>query len=199
VWELAETLGIRATRIEWGPAVAGAFCAVAVTIVLGLFGAAFGFGARSSGSLGLGVLAGIWEILTPLVATFCGAALATAIVGRRAAYVTSFMVWCLSVAFGALLVGSLGSLGATSATLQALMASGSGAALAGLAAILGLVGALTGAAVTSAAMERRIGAIEAKALAGGYREIHREAVQTPVTGEVGQRAPAQAEPPELRH
>lgn len=183
---MVNTSHVGTRRIEWGPAVGGAFCATAIAVILELFGAAFSLG-------GLTVLGGVWQIVTPLVATFFGAVLATSMVGRRG-YLTGFMVWCLTLAFAALVAAVLGQIGATPRTPHALAVSGSTMALAGLAGILGLVGALLGAAVGSVSAERRIIAFESRTVTSGGRP----SAQMPATGEA-RRIPPQAEPTETRH
>lgn len=184
-------LTIERARVHWGAAVAGAFFAVAIAIVLGLFGAAF---ARA----GFNVLAGVWQILTPLVAGFVGAAVAASFVGRRGAYLNGLMVWALGLAYAVVLATiSARSVGTGAAAgQQAVGASAGMLALGGLAAILGLVGALIGSAVA--------GTIE--------RRIARRAEERPPSGERAYREPytveqpgapvrgtQPAEPPEMRH
>jgi hypothetical protein len=125
-------------RVEWGPAITGAFSAAAVAIVLGLFGGAFGAG-------GLGVLSGIWLVVTPFAATFIGAAVAGAIAERRDVFPTGVMVWCISLVAGALIIADIGALMAHG-TEQLVVYPGA-LALAGLSAILGLLGAVVGSGV----------------------------------------------------
>jgi hypothetical protein len=103
----------RLPRVEWGPVIAGVLCAVAAQIVLGLFGVAFGFASRPAASSGLGVLAGVWEMVTPIVASFVGAYVAVRIAGDRGepgALLHGAMVWCIGLIAGALFItGSLAS------------------------------------------------------------------------------------------
>jgi len=176
-------------RVQWGPTVAGAFLAVAIAIVLGLFGAAFGFGGQSSGSQGLVVLSGIWEIVTPLVALFVGAYVTASIVGKRNPYFNGIMVWSIASAYGMLLaIGLTRMISPAQHAFQ--LASSGGAALAGLSAILGLVGSIGGSAV-GAALERRSSAGEVESA----RETRGHGAVLP-----GHRTPASAgEQPELRH
>src|SRR6266511_406575 len=84
-----ETMEYQLPRIRWASVFAGAFCAVAVQIVLGLFGAAFGFGGEGAG---VNALPAVWEVLTPAVALFAGSVLAISLDGRRNAYLNGFMV-----------------------------------------------------------------------------------------------------------
>jgi hypothetical protein len=145
-------------QVSWGPVICGAFVAVAVTIVLGLFGAAFGFG-------GLTALWAVWEVLTPLIATFSGV-LAAVAVAQESTYTNAAMVWCVALVFSAAIL-----------FLAPFRTTGSAAlpALAALAAVLGFIGALVGAGIGAGAV-RRIGIraeSPARAASGGnsgYRE-----------------------------
>ncbi len=140
------TMEVSLPRIRWGAVIPGAFCAVAIQIVLGLFGAAFGFGGESAGAAGLMALPAIWEVLTPLVAVFIGSAIAVSLGGRRNAYLNGFMVWCIflsAVAF--YLVRDLGTLTARAEAIG--LTAASATALAGLSALLGLTGAFVGSSV----------------------------------------------------
>jgi hypothetical protein len=186
-------------QVHWGAAVTGAFFAVAIAIVLGLFGTAFGLGAQSSGSGGLAVLSAVWGVLTPLVAGFVGAAIAAGLAGRPGAYLNGTMVWALGLAYAGLLAAvsapaRLGS--AAGAASQAIQPGGGGMALAGLAAILGFVGALIGSAVGSTIGERVRQRAELRVPVGerGYRPTYR----TEEAAAPGRGTPP-AEPPELRH
>jgi hypothetical protein len=125
---------VEQSRVEWSPAITGAFGAVAVAIVLTLFGAAFEQG-------GLRVLAGVWMVMTPLVALFIGGAIAAWMAGRPDTYATGIMVWCIALVAGTLLVSAQSASGREPAANAAWLA------LAGLAAILGFIGALVGSAV----------------------------------------------------
>lgn len=156
-------------RVEWGPAITGAFCAIAGAIVLGLFGEAFGAG-------GLGVLSGIWLVVTPFVATFIGAAIAAAMGDGQDAYPTGIMVWCISVVAGALLIADVGASRMAPGIVR-LPANPGALALAGLSAILGLLGAAVGSGVGLAASQspRVIGARTApRARAVSSAEVEKE-------------------------
>jgi hypothetical protein len=96
-------------RIQWGPVIAGAFCALAAHIVLGLFGAAFGFAAAPADSKGLGIGAGIWGLLTPFVASLIGAWVAVRVAGERheaSAMVHGALVWCIGLIAGAIFLST---------------------------------------------------------------------------------------------
>ena len=157
-------------RIQWGPVIAGVLCAIAVQIVLGLFGIAFGFASEPAGR-GLGILAGVWGvIITPIAASFVGALVAVRIAGERldaSAYLHGALVWCIGLIAGALFLTGIASSGAMSLGSAAAgmgprrdvvtgraqtrddaakaAAAGTGGAAVG--ALLGLGGALLGAAV----------------------------------------------------
>ncbi len=141
-----ETMEVSLPRVRWESVIAGALCALAIQIVLGLFGAAFGFGGAGEGARGLKVLSGAWETLTPLVSIFFGSAMAVYLAGRRNAYLNGFLVWCISLATVALYLAR--AVGTVTGRAEAIGLSGaSAAALAGFSALLGLVGALIGSAV----------------------------------------------------
>ena len=179
-------------RVHWGAAVAGAFFAAAIATVLGLFGAAFG-------RAGITVLSGVWQILTPLVAGFLGAALAAMLAGRSP-YLHGGLVWALCVTYvGAVLViaGSAGR-GAGETSAAARMAAGptgTTLALAGLAAILGLVGALIGSAI-GGSLEGRI-ARRAELRTGAPQRTYAPGYTAGTAAST--REPPRTEPPEMRH
>lgn len=180
-------------QVQWGPTVSGALLAVAIAIVLGLFGVAFGIAGQAPGSQGLGVLGGVWKILTPLVATFVGSALTASMVGKRSAFLNGVMVWCITLAFAVAVTGGVSAMGLMPRTMP--MAAG-GASLLGLAAILGFVGALGGAIAGAAADQRR--AAHAAELAPGG-ETRRAGARADVQPSAAARGTAPGEPPELRH
>jgi hypothetical protein len=137
-----ETMEYELPRIRWGSVFAGVFCAVAVQIVLGLFGASFGFGREVAG---VNALPAVWEVLTPAVALFAGSALAS-VDGRRNAFLNGFMVWCIFLAAVAFYLGR--DIGTVTARADAIgLSRASATALAGLAALLGLAGAVVGSAI----------------------------------------------------
>jgi hypothetical protein len=141
-----EMMEVSVPRIRWGAVIPGIFCAVAMQIVLGLFGAAFGLGGESAGAAGLKVLSGIWEILTPFVALFVGSALAVSLGVRRNVFLNGFVLWCVSLAAVAFYLAR--DLGTVTGRAEAIGLTGAAIpALAGLSALLGLTGALVGSAV----------------------------------------------------
>ena len=138
-----ETMEYGFSRIRWGPVIAGTLCALAIQIVLGLFGAAFGFG---GGRVGVSALPVVWEVLTPPVALFAGSAFAVSLDTRRNAFLTGFMVWCIFLAaVASYLVRDIGMVTARADAIG--LTGASAAALAGFSALLGLVGAGVGSAI----------------------------------------------------
>jgi hypothetical protein len=107
-------------RVQWGPVIAGALCALAAQIVLGLFGVAFGFASAPANDRGIGILAGIWALATPIVASFIGAWVAVRIAGHRdeaGAFLHGALVWCMGLLAGALFItGSIASGAMTAGT-----------------------------------------------------------------------------------
>ncbi len=105
-------------RVQWGPVIAGVLCALAVQIVLGLFGVAFGFASVPAGG-GPKVLAAVWAvIITPVAASFVGALIAVRIAGEHmdaGAYLHGALVWCIGLIAGAIFLSGLASSGAMSA------------------------------------------------------------------------------------
>jgi hypothetical protein len=161
-------------RVEWAPVITGVLCALAIHIVLGLFGTAFGLAAEPADSRGVGVAAGIWGLFVPFIASSIGAFLAVRIARREdapGAHLHGALVWSIGLIAGALFItGTMATSAMTSATaasgnlrgtvmgpqvrspsgeLRADEAARNAAAAAGagaLGALLGLAGAFAGAA-----------------------------------------------------
>jgi hypothetical protein len=161
-------------RIQWSPVVTGVLCALAIHVVLGLFGAAFGFAAAPADSGGLGVLAGIWGLLVPLAASAIGAFVCVRIAretDQAGAYLHGAMVWCIGLIAGAIFLtgsiasGAMSGAAATSGNVaggfsrqdaraptnqerveDAAKGAAAAAGAGGLGALLGLGGAFLGAA-----------------------------------------------------
>ncbi len=164
-------------RLQWGPVITGVLCALAAQIVLGLFGATFGFAAAPAGEA-LGILAVVWGLVTPIVASFIGAHVAVRMTRETtdaSVYLHGALVWCIGLIVGAIFItGSLASGAMTAGTAasgnigvraierratptnraRAQTAAGDaskgaaeGTGAAGVAALLGLGGALLGAGV----------------------------------------------------
>jgi hypothetical protein len=119
---MAETMHDRGSfgRLHWGAVISGVLLALAVHIVLGLFGAAFGFAAEPADSKGVGAGAAIWALLTPFVASWLGAWLAVKMAGARDeanASLHGVIVWCIGLIAGAIfLTGTLASGAMTAGT-----------------------------------------------------------------------------------
>jgi len=138
-----DTMEIGLSRVRWNSVIPGAFCAVAIQIVLGLFGAAFGFSGESAG---IKALSAIWVVLTPLVALCIGATMAVSLGGRHNAYLNGFVLWCISLTAVAFYLAR--DIGTVTTRAEAIGLTGAAApALAGLSALLGLTGALAGSAI----------------------------------------------------
>ena len=167
-----ETMEYGFSRIRWGPVIAGTLCALAIQIVLGLFGASFGFG---GGRVGVSAFPAVWEVFTPAVALFAGSAFAVSLDTRRNAYLTGFMVWCVFIAGAAFYL--VRDIGMVTARANAIGLTGASApALAGLSALLGLVGAGVG----SAAGKRLAGYELALRKRGEHEEEELEHPETPL-------------------
>jgi hypothetical protein len=106
-------------RIHWSAVIAGALFALGVHIVMGLIGAAIGFAAEPADSRALGAGAAIWALITPFVATLCGAWLAIRLTGERddkpSGYVHGLLVWCIGLIAGALFLTGTAATGAMTA------------------------------------------------------------------------------------
>jgi hypothetical protein len=153
-------------RIHWGAVIAGALVAIAVQVVLGLFGIGFGFAAESADSGALGVVSVVWNLLVPLVASGLGAIMAVRMASASApvsAYLHGAIVWSIGLLVGAIFLsntlaaGVLSSPDSTRAvsrptagrsmTDDQAKTAAAGSALGGLAAIFGLIGAIGGAEI----------------------------------------------------
>jgi hypothetical protein len=154
--------------VRWSSIISGALCAIAIHIVMGLFGTAMGFAASPADSRGLGGVAVLWAILTPLVATFIGAYVAVRLSGnmhKASNILHGVLVWCIGLIAGALflstvLTGAGSGVADAAARVQGNVTqervqgtaedvakgAAAGSGLAGLAALFGLGGAFLGAA-----------------------------------------------------
>jgi hypothetical protein len=96
-------------RVQWGPVIAGALCAIAAHIVLGLFGTAFGLSAAPADSEGIGLGAGIYGLLVPFVASLLGAWICVRL-AREAdaggAAIHGVLPWAIGLIAGALFLTS---------------------------------------------------------------------------------------------
>jgi hypothetical protein len=167
------------SRLHWSSIIAGVLVALAIHVVMGLFGLALGFSAEpaDNGALGTGAL--IWGLLTPFVATLVGAYVAVRHADLRdagASNLHGILVWCIGLVAGALFLSgamSAGTIGAGAAGSNPRLAPNPNAAVterqqdeaaanaakaaggAALAALLGFVGAIAGAAWARNAGEGR--------------------------------------------
>jgi hypothetical protein len=155
-----------ASNYRWTPVIAGALCAVAASIVLGLFSTALGWasldaatdaartgGNADSASKFLSVLVGAF--LAPITAGLLGglvAARLSGVAGERMSIFHGMLAWCLALIVGILFVGGPLTGRADVATHVAASDTaslfGRYAALSGwtgLAALLGFVSAIWGA------------------------------------------------------
>ena len=121
-------------QFRWSAIIAGLIAAVATQFLLTAIGTALGVSAGAAAenedaAKGLGIGAGIWMILSPLASMFVGGLVAAWMArpaDRRIAGFHGAMVWCLSMAIGALMVGMVatgafatvaGTAGATAASV----------------------------------------------------------------------------------
>jgi hypothetical protein len=100
-------------RLQWGAVIAGVLLALAAHVVLGLIGAALGFAAQPAGSRAVGIATAIWALVTPFVATLCGAWLACRMADAfetMSGYLHGVLVWCIGLLAGAIfLTGTMAS------------------------------------------------------------------------------------------
>jgi hypothetical protein len=156
--------------VRWSAIAAGVAFALAAHVCLGLFGASLGFASESGDSRALGILAGLWALLSAFASSLIGAIVACRIAAAadgKASALHGLLVWCLGLVVGALfLSGTLAgtAMGASYIWNGGVVANdaardaGPGAAidsaardaaaaslLGGLAALAGLGGAIAGA------------------------------------------------------
>ena len=125
------------SSFRWSAIFAGLFAALGSQILLSSIGAAIGVSAAAVAETegvarGLGIGAGIWMVLTPLVSMFIGGMVAVWLarpLEKGVALLHGALVWCLSLVIGAFLIGSI----ATSAFTG--VASTAGEAAGGVAAV----------------------------------------------------------------
>jgi hypothetical protein len=197
--------------VRWGAIFAGALCALAVDMVLMMFGTAMGLSAAPAESRGLGAGGAVWSVLTPVVAYFCGAYLAARVAGALkpgAAYLHGVVTWGMGIVVsGVLMAALLGSaLGGAASGAGAALGNGAavngdadaaaaraaaGAGMLGISGLLGLIGALAGAAVGRGAVIERGDAYhariereprEAQGMAMGMPERRRGSTAGPAAG-----------------
>lgn len=148
-------------RVEWSAILVGVLLALALHVLFGLFGVAFGFAARPDKATDL-ALAAAWGLLVPFWSMLAGAVVAvrsSSSTTRRAAVLNALLVWCVALVAGAVLlsgslaagartaahaVGGLGLLDPSPVWTPAAAAASGAAALGSL---LGLLGALLGSVI----------------------------------------------------
>jgi hypothetical protein len=91
-----------ADRVRWSAIIAGLVTAIATMVLLGVLGAAIGLTAYDQGESGraYGVAAGLWGIITAILAFFVGgyiAARTAGIFGRDNAILNGTMVWATTI------------------------------------------------------------------------------------------------------
>lgn len=119
-------------RIRWSALFAGVIAAFGTQILLTAIGAALGISAgaidNSRVERGVGIGAGIWMILSPIASMFVGGLVAGYFCRtRRSSALHGGLVWCLTAAIGAFMIGSM------AASAFSGLASGSGNMMASLA------------------------------------------------------------------
>lgn len=102
---------------RWSAIFGGLLAALATQIVLSAIGAAIGVTATAvaeneGAARGLGIGAGVWMILTPLISMFAGGLVAAWLsrpLDRKVAAMHGGMVWALSLVVGAFFLGTVAS------------------------------------------------------------------------------------------
>ena len=133
-------------RLSWGAVFAGLAIATALQIVLTLFGLAFGLGTYNpGGEKALGIGAGIWAIISLLIALFLGGSTTGRLAGRLTrvdGFLHGTLLWALSTlltiylltsGLGTLLGGAFSMFGKVAGTAASAVASGAASAAGGAA------------------------------------------------------------------
>lgn len=161
--------------MKWGAVIAGTATAIAIWMLLQLFGSGIALAAFDARDLdrmrGIGIGTTAWSVLAPLIALFLGGMLAARIAGhheRRVAGVHGLLVWAFTTILGvvtvtssiAMMTPALAAHSMSSGDMgqRALMtASDAGSAflVASLALALGLIAAVGGALTAGQAAVRR--------------------------------------------
>lgn len=151
-------------RFGWAAALAGIAIAVAIQMVLALLGLAIGFSWWTPGDVGsVGMAAGIWTIVSWIVALFVGALIAGRLAGiltRGDGALHGFVVWAGATLIAAfMLLGGIGFLAGTAFDLLGrAVASTASAAVSGV----------TGLATTGAA---QLGGMDYESLQGELEDL----------------------------
>lgn len=102
---------------RWQAVVAGVIAALATQVLLSTIGGALGLSATAiaeneDAARGLGIGAGVWFVISPLISMFVGGAVAGYLarpLDRTVAKLHGAMVWAISLIIGAFIVGSIAS------------------------------------------------------------------------------------------
>jgi hypothetical protein len=105
------------SSFRWSAIFAGLVAALATQLFLSSIGAALGISATAvteneGAAKGLGIGAGVWMVISPLISMFVGGAVAAWLarpLDRGLALMHGALVWCLSLVVGAFLIGSIAS------------------------------------------------------------------------------------------
>jgi len=129
-------------RLSWGAVFAGLAIATALQIVLTLFGLGFGLGAYNPGDeKALGIGAGLWAIVSLLIALFFGGTTTGWLAGRLTrtdGFLHGVLLWALSTlltiyllsrGLGAVVGGALGAVGTVVRPAVGAVASGAASAI----------------------------------------------------------------------
>jgi hypothetical protein len=166
----------RYPTVKWGAVIAGTAVAIAIWMLLQLFGSGVALAAFNAHDIdrmrGIGIGTTAWSVLAPLIALFLGGMLAARVAGhheRRVAGVHGLLVWAFTTILGVVTVTS--SIAMMTPTLAAhslsqspdmsqralMTASDAGSAflVASLALALGLIAAVGGALTAGHAAVRR--------------------------------------------
>jgi hypothetical protein len=158
--------------VRWSAVFAGVAMALAVHVCLGLLGAAIGYSAEARDSRALGVLAGLWALMSASTASLLGAVVACRIAAaadNRTAWLHGGLVWSLGLVIGAVFLSGTLAASVTSVSYawnggivadapardagpgEAFDSAAGSAATASLlgaaASLFGLMGALVGASI----------------------------------------------------
>ena len=129
-------------RLSWGAVFAGLAIATALQIVLTLFGLAFGLGVYNpGGEKALGIGAGLWAIVSLLIALFLGGTTTGWLAGRLSrvdGFLHGALLWALSTlltlylltsGIGTVLGGAFSVVGKVAGTAASAVASGAASAV----------------------------------------------------------------------
>ena len=138
--DVAESRYVPTDRVRWASILGGVFAAISTLALLGTLGAAIGLSSYDAGdsSSSFGIGAGIWGIISALLAFFVGGFVASnagALPGRATGVLNGLLVWAVAIPLTAYLAASLagsvastlGSVAGTAATAASNVAGGAAA------------------------------------------------------------------------